>query len=136
MAKHLLIESAEIEFSANDKIERGWFASLNLKGTLPGCRKSVSLTVSPTAGAIWVKPMYGYSGRANVSTADWRRIIESAKSVEYKLEYARIPITEEMDKEARHENCERMIEAAERSLASAHPTFKPTFDPVVIEIKK
>lgn len=133
--KALQINSVKVIFSKNELIDCGFFTDFKLRVIFPGCRKSVSTSYSPSAGSIWVRPLYGYNGVAHVSLEDWRRIFENAIFEDSALEYAQVGgVTDGHIAEATSLHCSRVIESASQQLADLTSGFKPTFDEVIFDL--
>lgn len=49
-----------------------------VEATLPGCRKSVKLSLSPFFMSVTVRPLEGYNGVASVHPEDWRNLVEES----------------------------------------------------------
>lgn len=129
--KALQVKSVVIKISANSKIDCGFFCDLKIRAIFPGCRKEVSATYSPSAGKVWLQPMYGHNGRASVAPDDWRKIIDKASFVSCTI--FPIEITEAMRAQAVADHCDRTLDSVERQRAQiSRPDFEPERTPVII----
>lgn len=88
---------------------------------LPGCRVTTLLTESPSTGKIWLKPLFGHSGEANVHPADWAEVIESAAVIPDQL--FPVEITPEIEHAAREYCLSITTCPAVKSLEHVHPNY-------------
>src|SRR5262249_38045324 len=101
----------------NHLIECGYAFSLRMLAIFPGCRKSVTVSETPMAGYVWLKPLYGYNGRANISPSAWRSLINSAFITVWQYSDTKVTLTPEIEKMARDYYL-RVADSAERQLAN------------------
>ena len=122
MAKEFQVTSAVIRVSANRLMEEGRYASLEVTGILPGCRKNVKISASPGYMAIHCRPLFGYSGSAAIHPDQWRQLIEEAPIVSCRvLPYT---ITPEVEAWARAEMLRGVDCPAVLDGKDVHPNVK------------
>lgn len=130
MKSTLKITKSEIRVSANPKIDGGYYFDHHVEGILPGCRKSVVLSISPTYARIWVKPLEGYSGNAHIRPEDWAALV--AKSPVKSAFYSPVEITPEIVAKAQADALSLTTCPAVTNNEHVHPNFKITFDALVM----
>lgn len=76
--KRVVVGNAFIEVSRHDNGET--YFTTNILGTLPGCRKMVTLSISPSYRAIVLRPLYGYVKEpARVNAAEFELFVRSLR---------------------------------------------------------
>lgn len=75
--RQLKIISAEIRVGRNERIEGGLFIETRVTAIFPGGRKAKTVSISPMSGKIWLKPLYGYNGTADVEPAAWAAFVRA-----------------------------------------------------------
>jgi hypothetical protein len=56
-----------------------------VEATLPGCRKSVKLSLCPFFMSVTVRPLEGYNGCASIHPEDWRNLVEESPVLSSRL---------------------------------------------------
>jgi len=125
--KPLRIISNKIIVSTHTTL--GLFIDHRVEAIFPGCRKTQRCIVSAMAGSVWVKPLYGYNGTANVQPKRWECVVDSAVVVSDQL--FPVEITPLIADKARQDaksicNCPAVN-------AECHPDYNPEYTDVSME---
>lgn len=97
------------------------FATHEVYGILPGCRKVVLLSISPNANQITVRPLFGYNGRADVSPNVWADVVQHAEIISDPL--FPLELTPELKTWAREQAMSICSCPAVTDLSEVHPDY-------------
>lgn len=73
--RQVKVIKAAIVVSTSPGCERGRFIDLRVIAILPGCRKAVLLSISPAPRYIWLKPLFGHNGSAQIHPTTWAEFV-------------------------------------------------------------
>lgn len=85
-----------IVVSQNDRIDSGYFVEIKLLGTLPGCRKAETLTITPYTDSISITTLFNYRKHCSVAPEEMRKLINTVPVGKYAFAGAPFVLTDEI----------------------------------------
>ena len=99
-----------------------------VRGILPGCRKAVKLTFSPMYSTVWVQPLFGYNGKANIRPEDWKKLVLLSPVVS---RYKDFTLTPEIIEDAYSDALSIVTCETATNPTQVSPDYKPKYDEMV-----
>lgn len=128
--KELRITQSKIVVSANHLSPKGYYTFHEVTGVLPGCRKECKLTFSPMHGTIWVQPLFGYNGKANIKPEDWEALVLSSP-VTIRINDGKVSLTPDIISDAYDDALRIVTCEAITNTKDVSPNYVPKFDPII-----
>lgn len=94
--KKIKLIAPKIVISKNDRIKSGYFVEIKLNGTLPGCRKPETLTMTPYTNSISITTLFNYRKHVSVDPEEFRKLVNFCPVTSYAYVNEPLELTHEL----------------------------------------